>query len=238
MSTGNETDERDPYAPPPEGAPDRPPAAPWNLPGSGGSGSDGQGGGPWGDPRSGRDQRPDRDRDRDRDRERRDDERTPVDPRKRNARIAVWLGVWGLVIAVTVREEIGLVMGIAATVLGVRSLRGTSPARVGPRIEQGPGGTARTPGRARRLARPARVETPPTASVQGTIARPQGALAGLVAGALTVVFVLGVWGFRTWQSDYYDCMDAALTNTAEKQCKQELPSMFRSLVDEVDNKYV
>jgi hypothetical protein len=238
MSTGNDTDERDPYAPPPEGAPDRPPAAPWNLPGaggsggsddsgSGGSGSGGSGGGGWGDPRSG-------DR-RDRDRERRDEDRPPADPRRRNARIALWLGVWGLFFGFFLWEEAGIVMGVAAFVLGVRSLRGTSAPRVGPRVEQGPGGTARTPGRARRLARPARVNTAPGASTQGTVPRPPGALVGLVTGALAVVWVLGVWSFRWSQQDYYDCMDAGLTKQAQDECKHELPSFMRNMVDNLDS---
>lgn len=243
MSTGNETDERDPYAPPPEGAPDRPPAAPWNLPGggggdgsgdSGGSGGSGGGsggsggGGPWGSPRQGRD------RD-ERDRERRDDERTPTDPRRRNARIGLWVGVWGLVFATLFWEEAGLVMGVAAVVLGIRTLRGTSAPRVGPRVEEGPGGTARTPGRARRLVRPARVATTPAASASGTVPRPPGAMVGLITGALAIVWVLGVWSFRWSQQDYYDCMDAALTKQAQDQCKQELPSQFRNVVDNLDN---
>lgn len=236
---GNDTEERDPYAPPPEGAPDRPPSAPWNLPGAGsnsgagrsgtgGSGPDnsgGSGGGPWGDPDSHRDHRG---RDR-------DDDRPPADPRRRNARFALWLGVWGLFFGIFLWEEAGIVMGFAAAVLGFRALRGTSAPVVGPRIEQGPGGTARTPGRARRFPRPARVRTAPGARTPGTAPRPQGALVGLVTGVLAVVWVLGVWSFRWSQQDYYDCMDAALTKQAQQQCKSELPEFARDLVDNLDN---
>lgn len=227
MNTGNDTDERDPYAPPPEGAPDRPPAAPWNVPGAGGPGGSGSDPGPeqrdpWGRPRQ--EQRPERDRDR--------DEQKPADPRRRNARIALWLGVWGLFFGLVVSEEIGIVMGVAAVVLGVRSLRGTSAPRVGPRVEQGPGGTAHHPGPARRLDRPAAV--PPQAE-RGKVTRPPGAMVGLVTGVMAIVWVLSVWSFRWSHQDYYDCMDAALTKTAEQACKQELPSYLRDSVDSVDD---
>ncbi len=126
-------------------------------------------------------------------------------------------------------------MGVAAVVLGIRALRGTSAPRVGPRVEQGPGGTARTPGRARRLVRPARVATEPSPTTQGTVPRPPGAMVGLVTGALAVVWVLGVWSFRWSQQDYYDCMDAALTKQAQQQCERELPSFMRNMVDNIDN---
>ncbi|MGA4540355.1 hypothetical protein ACPA54_10190 [Uniformispora flossi] len=229
MNTGNDTDERDPYAPPPEGAPDRPPAAPWNVPSAGGSGgSGGQGPNPepeqrdpWGRPRQ--EQRPDRDRDR--------DEQKPADPRRRNARIAMWLGLWALLFGLMVSQEIGIVMGVAAVVLGVRTLRGTSAPRVGPRVEQGPGGTAHHPGPARRVDRPA-VVAPQAA--RGTVTRPPGAMVGLVTGLMAIVWVLSVWSFRWSHQDYYDCMDAALTKTAEQSCKQELPSYLRDNINDVD----
>jgi hypothetical protein len=235
MSTGNETDERDPYAPPPENAPDRPPAAPWNLPGSGGdqgsggSGGSGggSGGGPWGDPRP--NDRQNRERDR-----RDDEERTPADPRKRNARIALWLGVWGLFFALFFWEEAGLVMGVAAAVLGFRAMRGTTAPEVGPRVEEGPGGTARTPGRSRRRARPAPASAAPGAAANRGTPRPAGAMVGLVTGAIAVVWVMGVWSMRWANQDYYDCMDAGLTKVAQDQCKQELPGYLRDIIDEID----
>ncbi|HSA51971.1 MAG TPA: hypothetical protein VLH10_17925, partial [Yinghuangia sp.] len=160
--------------------------------------------------------------------------RTPADPRRRNARIALWLGVWGLFFGIFFWEEAGIVMGFAAAVLGFRALRGTSAPTVGPRIEQGPGGTARNPGRARRFPRPGR-DPNATARASGTTPRPSGALVGLVTGVLAVVWVLGVWSFRWSQQDYYDCMDAALTKQAQDQCKSHLPEFSRDLVDNLDS---
>jgi len=217
MSTGNETDERDPYAPPPEGTPERPPAAPWNIPGNGSGG--GGNGGPQGD-RGDRPQRQPREP-----RERPD----PKDVRVRNARMALWAGVWAVFFALFLPSDLGtvlgLVLGVVAVVLGVRTVRGTTPASAGPRIEAGPGGTARHPGHAPGGA----ANRPQVRRAPGS--RPGAAIAGLVTGVIAVVWVVGLWSFRFANQDYYDCMDSALTKTGEQRCLDELPDAFHPLVD-------
>ncbi|MFF7246583.1 hypothetical protein ACFZBU_22050 [Embleya sp. NPDC008237] len=217
MSTGNETDERDPYAPPPEGTPDRPPAAPWNVPGNG-RGDGGNGG-----DRHGREDRPQR-----APREPRE-QPDPKDIRVRNGRLALWSGVWAVFFALFLPSDLGLVLGVVlgvvALVLGIRTVRGTTPATAGPRIEEGPGGTARHPGHA-----------PGGPAHRPRVRRPAGsrsgaALAGLVTGAIAVVYVLGVWTFEAVNKDYYDCMDSALTKTGEQRCLDKLPERYHFLVD-------
>jgi hypothetical protein len=227
MSTGNETDERDPYAPPPEGAPDRPPAAPWNAPQSGGGGQQQgperpqQERSPWGQPRRPRDEG--------------EGERTPGTPktpaekRKRLARIALWAGAWALFLALFLPSEMSyvfaFVLGVAAVAMSVKVLRKQPhPATPGPRVEAGPGSTVHTPGHARAGEQHA-------GTVVSGSTRPSAALVGLVTGALSLVWVLGIWSFQWANQDYYDCRDQALTKTAQERCLSELPKQFHDLVD-------
>ncbi|MGR6999518.1 hypothetical protein ACU686_17490 [Yinghuangia aomiensis] len=208
MNTGNDTDERDPYAPPPRAHTVRPPRYVERPergrlrrlgrlgaePGAGaarpvGPAAPGAASGPRPGPR---------------------DEQKPADPRRRNARIAMWLGPWALLFGLMVSQEIGIVMGVAAVVLGAADRCARTPApRVGPRVEQGPGGTAHHPGR-RAPRRP-----PRRGGAAGRGARHRHATAGRDGGpghrAHGDRVGASAWSFRWSHQDYYDCMDAALT---------------------------
>ncbi|MGW1175940.1 hypothetical protein ACWD4P_19770 [Kitasatospora sp. NPDC002543] len=127
MSSGDDTGERNPFAPPPADAPDQPwqPRNPW---GGGGGGPSGQGGpgGPAGSggPGGERPQPPRLDL---------------GDPAHRKARNAALAGPFALVCLFTGFHWIALVIGALGIVWGVGALRGRRPAPAAGAVA-GPGG--------------------------------------------------------------------------------------------------
>ncbi|WP_406862639.1 hypothetical protein ABZO31_20315 [Streptomyces sp. HUAS MG47] len=211
------TDDNNPFAPPPEGAPDQPwqPRRPegadddsapsgdapdssrrWSSrqPGRSSAGwgrrpESGQGGGPEGPPEG-----PGLKWD-------------PTDPAQRRARYALLAGMWAFFFAIFSLSELALLLGALALYWGISSLR-AKPKPPEPDAPQPPAGaTSRKPQR-------------------------RAAISGLVTAVLALLIVTTGFVFRLVYSDYFTCVEDALTETGRQSCTQQLPEPWQKLFEE------
>ncbi|MFF7448569.1 MULTISPECIES: hypothetical protein [unclassified Streptomyces] len=204
-------EEDNPFAPPPEGTPDRPwqprhPAgdssdddegrrSPWGSqwsdrqPGrSSGTFGDrpGSGSGPEGQggPGQGGGMRWD-----------------PTDPAQRRARYSLLTGMWAFFFALFSWPYVALLLGALALYWGISALR-------------------------------AKPRTPdPDASVPEAGGRPQrtAAISGLVTSSLAIALVASTFAVQLVYSDFYTCTNDALTNEAKQSCDRLLPEQLRDV---------
>ncbi|MGW4564705.1 hypothetical protein ACWEN3_20565 [Streptomyces sp. NPDC004561] len=199
-----------PFAPPPEGTPDRP-WRPRHPEGSSGSGKDSGGGpswgGQWSDRQPGRSPGP-------------FGERPgggpqgpggpgpgagmrwdPTDPAQRRARYALLSGMWAVFFVLFGWPYVALLLGALALYWGVSALR----------------------------AKP-RTPDPDTPAV-GT-GRPQttAAVGGLVTASLALVLVASTFTVQFVYRDYYSCVNDALTHEAKQSCQRLLPQELRGVL--------
>ncbi|MFI2643099.1 hypothetical protein [Streptomyces sp. NPDC018610] len=213
-----------PFAPPPEGTPDRPwqprhPSGHGHGP-DGGSGSggapgtgDGSGDGrsPWGSQWS--DRQPGRSSGGFGERPQRPGGAPekqpgggsgmrwdPTDPAQRRARFALLSGMWAFFFALFSWPYVALLLGALALYWGVSALR-AKPRRPGPDA-------------------PAPEGRPQTTA----------AVSGLVTASLALVLVATGFAAQFVYSDYYSCMNDALTNEAKHSCDQHLPQELRGVL--------
>ncbi|WP_049577037.1 hypothetical protein [Streptomyces sp. SBT349] len=253
-------DEKDnPFAPPPEGQPDRPwqPRHPGGADGNGGAGGDGPGGESGGSGASGGSGGGEQDDQRQRwgsqwsrrqpkrgrggfgeppsDPERRQkgpgggSRWDPSDPGQRHARYAVLAGMWGVFSGLLGWEWLALLLGALALYWGVSALRG------GPREPAEP--------RNRRLealeGKPAPQRQPPPPPPGATPVRgprPQfaAAVSGIVLASAALLIVAATYTVQLVYKDYFDCVDDALTTPSRHTCEQLLPSQLRPILGEQD----
>ncbi|MCD9873438.1 hypothetical protein [Streptomyces guryensis] len=209
--TGDSPEDDNPFAPPPEGTPDRPwrprrPADGENGDGSGDAAS--PWGSQWSDRQPGRSpggfgQRPggpppspegqggntpgsgmrwD-----------------PTDPSQRRARYALLCGMWAFFFALFSWPYVALLLGALALYWGISALRAGAGA------------------------------SEPTNDPSG---RPQttAAVTGLVTASLAIALVAATFTAQMVYSDYYTCTNDALTNQAKQSCTQLLPKELRGLL--------
>ncbi|MEU5580185.1 hypothetical protein ABZ791_15775 [Streptomyces huasconensis] len=233
QATGKDDD--NPFAPPPEGTPDRPWQPRRPADGADSSSPDGSGGGghgsPWGSQWS--DRQPGRSPGGFGERPgpqggpgkegppgsggglRWD----PTDPAQRRARYALLSGMWSFFFALFGWRYVALALGAFAVMWAVQSLR-TKP---------------RTPDQ----TRPAAGAGAPGGGAQGgpPSTRPQttAAISGLVTGALALVMVAGTFTAQLVYRDYYTCVDDALTTTSKQSCEDLLPERLRPLLGEQED---
>lgn len=194
------SDEHNPFAPPPEGAQERP----WEPRGTAG-GRDGEerSGGSW-DPRPpGREEGDGSDSDRGRapggglrwD---------PTDPKQRQARYALLAGTWGLLPILFGWLWASMLLGALGIYWGVEALRKPKPAGA----ETG-------------------TRTPAAPAPRGN--RPQTAIAvaGIVMAALTLSLVTTSYALRFAYQDYFHCVEDALTSASRDACEKHLPEDLR-----------
>ncbi|NEA99868.1 hypothetical protein [Streptomyces sp. SID13726] len=211
---GDTTEENNPFAPPPEGTPDRPwqPRRPED---DGGDSREGGGGGggytPWGNQWS--DRQPGRsdggfgDRPRPGGPEGQNNPGPgprwdPTDPAQRRARYALLSGMWAFFFVLFGWQPVGLLLGALALYWGASALR-------------------------------AKPHTPnPDAPTPPQSARPQttAAVSGLVTASLAIIFVAAGFTARLVYDDYYTCTSDALTNQAQQACTDLLPKELRSIL--------
>ncbi|WP_434099641.1 hypothetical protein [Streptomyces minutiscleroticus] len=211
--------EDNPFAPPPEGTPDRP----WQprRPADGSDRQDGGEGGrsPWGSQWS--DRQPGRSTGGGfGDRPGGPGERPggqggpeggpgtgmrwdPTDPAQRRARYALLSGMWAFFFALFSWSYVALLLGALALYWGVSALRAKP----------------RTPD-----------PTAPAPAVPA--ARPQttAAVSGLVTAALALALVASTFAAQLVYRDYYTCVNDALTNSAKQSCDEHLPEQLRDLL--------
>jgi len=199
MSSGDNTGERNPFAPPPADAPDQPwqPRTPQQPPAEQPEGeedhpqvppphpwSPGYRGG-WSGP-----QQPQPKFD-------------PNDPVQRRARYALSAGMAGLFCVVTDIAYVALLLGALALYWGVSALRAPRPAAAeGAGLPVGP--------------QPVRPQTP-------------AAIGGLVTGGVTVLVVLSFLAFSLYYNDYVTCVSDALTAEAQQSCSDLGPKFLVGL---------
>ncbi|MEV7777950.1 hypothetical protein [Kitasatospora sp. NPDC088351] len=207
MSSGDNTGERNPFAPPPADAPDQPWQPRTPPPAEGGEAPDdaaseerpqvppphpwspGHQGGGW-HPRPPAPQQPRLD---------------PGDPAQRRARNAALAGMASLVCAIAGIYYVALFVGALAILWGVNAMRAPKPA------------TGTTTG-----------GTPTAAAAVPATPNPltPAALGGVLTGAVTVVFVSCVIGLSLYYNDYVTCVRDSLTATGEQGCDRLAPKWY------------
>jgi hypothetical protein len=224
------TPEDNPFAPPPEGTPDRP-WQPRRHPtggeggdggqgaqgGQGADGSSGDGGGaPWGSQWS--DQQPGRSPGGFGERPGAGGPETPTgggqgpgpglrwdptDPAQRRARYALLSGMWAFFFALFSWPYVALLLGALAMYWGISALRAKPAAAPDPNI-------------------PAHAQT----------GRPQrtAAVSGLVTASLAIALVAAGFTVKMVYSDYYTCTNDALTSVAKESCAELLPKELRGVL--------
>ncbi|MGW0530748.1 hypothetical protein [Streptomyces sp. NPDC003032] len=241
-SQGTGKDDDNPFAPPPEGTPDRPwqPRRPSERPdGSSPDGSgDSQGSSPWGSQWS--DRQPGRSPGGFGERPGQQGggpgpgqegpsgpgggglRWDPKDPAQRRARYALLSGMWAFFFALFGWRYVALLLGALALNWAIQSLR-AKPRTPDPTA---PAPSATAAGGASQPALPAPSST----------TRPQttAAISGLVTGALALLMVAGTFTAQLVYRDYYTCVDDALTSTSKQSCEDLLPKQLRPLLGEQD----
>ncbi|MFF8446993.1 hypothetical protein ACF06Q_04765 [Streptomyces leeuwenhoekii] len=212
---GAATDDN-PFAPPPEGTPDRPwqPRHP-----EGGDGARG-GGSPWG--RQWSDRQPGRSPGGFGERPggpgrpgagpggpggggpRWD----PTDPAQRRARYSLLCGMWAFFFALFGWPYLALLLGALALYWGISGLR------------------------AKPRTTPADPDVPAPAPAPETASRPQttAAVSGLVTASLALLLIAASFAAQLVYRDYYTCRSDALTNEAKQSCSRLLPDELRSVL--------
>ncbi|MBO1419107.1 hypothetical protein [Streptomyces sp. FH025] len=206
MSSGDDTGERNPFAPPPADAPDQPwqPRSPWPGQGPEGDGDRPQLPPPWGQGQDGgrpggRPPAPQPPR------------LDPTNPAHRKARNAALAGPFALVCLFAGFRWIALLVGLLAIAWGIGALRTRKPAAA---VAGGTaGGTAGAP-----------------AGVAPGVAEPNpltpAALAGILTGAMTVVVATSVIGLGVYYKDYMTCVRDSLTNVGVENCDRYAPQWY------------
>lgn len=124
----------------------------------------------------------------------------PMDPAQRRARYALLGGMWAFFFALFSWPYVALLLGALALYWGISALR----AKPGPR-------------------------DPNTPAPQG---RPQttAAISGLVTASLAIAMVAATFTVQLVYRDYYACLNDALTTTAKQSCNDLLPTHLRGVL--------
>ncbi|MFJ9813889.1 hypothetical protein ACIRU3_01210 [Streptomyces sp. NPDC101151] len=206
---GGEQQDDNPFAPPPEGTPDRP-WQPRRPEGSSGSGGGSHWGGQWSDRQPGRSpggfgERPGGGPEGPGGPTGPGMRWDPTDPAQRRARYALLSGMWAVFFVLFGWPYVALLLGALALYWGISALRAK------PRTPPGP-------------------DTPAPAPSQG--ARPQttAAIGGLVTASLALALVGTTFTVQFVYRDYYTCVNDALTHEAKQSCDQLLPKELRGLL--------
>ncbi|MEV6959996.1 hypothetical protein AB0M97_12500 [Streptomyces sp. NPDC051207] len=213
------TQDDNPFAPPPEGTPDRPwqPRHPSDDSEGGDGSRDGGGRNPWG--RQWSDRQPGRSGGGFGERPGTSGQDgpgggpaagprwDPTDPVQRRARYALLCGMWAFFFALFSWPYVALLLGALALYWGISTLR----------------------------AKP-RTPDPDRAAPDQQSGRPQttAAISGLVTGSLALALVAASFTAQLVYSDYYTCTNDALTNQAKEECADLLPKELRGFLGTSD----
>ncbi|MPY63746.1 hypothetical protein [Streptomyces spongiae] len=202
-----------PFAPPPEGTPDRPwqPRRP-----AGGKEGDHEGNSPWGSQWS--DRQPGRsngggfgDRPRPSGGGQGGPEGgpggsnlrwDPTDPAQRRARYALLAGMWAFFFSLFSWPYVALLLGALALYWGISALR----------------------------AKPRRPDPSSPAPEQSGRPQTTAAISGLVTASLALTMVAATFTAQLVYSDYYTCTNDALTTASQKSCEKLLPEELRGVL--------
>ncbi|UCM89955.1 hypothetical protein [Streptomyces marincola] len=153
----------------------------------------------------------------------------PSDPAQRHARYAVLAGMWGLFGGLLGWEWLALLLGALALYWGISALRGgpKESADGGERRPDAAGaGAAEPPGGGGRAGR----------GPGGREPRPQfaAAVSGIVLASAALMIVAATYTVQLVYKDYFDCTSDALTTPSRETCEELLPSQLRSILGEQD----
>ncbi|MFF2023799.1 hypothetical protein ACFVW2_18645 [Streptomyces sp. NPDC058171] len=237
-------DQDNPYAPPPEGSPDRPwrPRRPEGSDGSSGSGGedDQRGGrGPWGGQWS--DRQPGRSAGRFGDRpgqqgggpegQQSGMRWDPTDPSQRRARYSLLTGMWAFFFALFSWPYVALMLGALAVYWGVSAVRGAPPR--GERNAAGSGAGSGANGSGSGSGNGGAVATGGAGRVTPR-SMSTAAISGLVTGGLALAMVAATFTAQLVYRDYYVCVRDALTVPQKESCEDLLPEQLRPLLSTKD----
>ncbi|MFH9128764.1 hypothetical protein ACH4KC_11250 [Streptomyces griseoaurantiacus] len=135
----------------------------------------------------------------------------PTDPAQRRARFALLSGMWAFFFSLFGWPSVALLLGALGLYWGVSALRAKAP-----RPQNG------TPGAA---PAPAPAPQPPGRRPQTT-----AAISGLVTASLALLMVATTFTAHLVYRDYYTCTKDALTTSAKKDCDSLLPHQLRDLM--------
>lgn len=255
-------EEHNPFAPPPEGAPDRP-WQPRHLTGEDRDGAqgDGQGGG------ENRGENGTKDRERESQRQRwgsqwssRQPRRgsgrwgepsgggqdggpgsgvggpgrwDPSDPAQRHARYAMLAGMWGVLTAALGWEWLALLLGSLALYWGISALRGGPKESPEARDRRV---AALQGGQGGAPAPGPEGQRGPGQSAARTASSSgrASAISGVVLAGVALLLVAASYTMQLVYKDYFDCVDDALTTPSRESCENLLPSQLRPYFGERD----
>jgi len=132
----------------------------------------------------------------------------PTDPAQRRARYALLSGMWAFFFALFSWPYVALLLGALALYWGASALR-AKPRTPDPTTPR-----------------------PASAPPQDPNARPQttAAISGLVTASLAIAMVAATFTAQLVYRDYYTCTNDALTNAAKQSCTDLLPKELRGLL--------
>ncbi|OXY98475.1 hypothetical protein [Streptomyces diastatochromogenes] len=203
---GGEQQDDNPFAPPPEGSPDRPwqPRRPEGSSGSGGGSSRGT---QWSDRQPGRSpggfgERPGGGPEGPGGPTGPNLRWDPTDPAQRRARYALLSGIWAVFFALFSWPYVALLLGALALYWGISALR----------------------------AKPRTPDPDTPAPAPGPRPQTTAAIGGLVTASLALALVATTFAVQLVYRDYYTCVDDALTHEAKQSCQQLLPQELRGVL--------
>ncbi|NGO14597.1 hypothetical protein G5C60_45175 [Streptomyces sp. HC44] len=128
----------------------------------------------------------------------------PTDPAQRRARYALLSGMWAFFFALFSWPYVALLLGALALYWGISALR----------------------------AKPRTPDPDTPAPPSGSGARPQttAAISGLVTASLALAIVAAGFTAQLVYRDYYTCVNDSLTNTAKQSCDKLLPEELRGVL--------
>ncbi|MDQ1036623.1 hypothetical protein QFZ75_003039 [Streptomyces sp. V3I8] len=127
----------------------------------------------------------------------------PTDPVQRRARYALLSGMWAFFFALFAWPYVALLLGSLALYWAISSLR-TKPRSPDPDV--------------------------PAPAAQSSRPQTTAAISGLVTASLALVLVATTFTAQLVYRDYYTCVNDSLTHTAEKSCDDLLPEQLQSLL--------
>lgn len=148
----------------------------------------------------------------------------PTDPAQRRARYSLISGMWGLFFALLGWTSFSLLLGTLAIYWGFSALRMKPEQRA----------DARAAAAAALSRAPVHDTDPRPAPPSGDLAlKPQrtAARSGIVTGGIALALVAASFSFHLAYRDYYECTQDALTSSSRDACAKLLPAPLRDVID-------
>ncbi|MGD9483392.1 hypothetical protein WDH52_09035 [Streptomyces sp. TRM70308] len=152
----------------------------------------------------------------------------PRDPAQRHARFSMLVGMWGFFFALFNIAPLALLLGALALYWGISALRGA------PGVERKDTGGRDSASVAALSGTSDTARSPAPGGSGPRNPRPvtSAAVGGLVGGSLALLLVAATFALQLVYSDYYTCVDDALTTASRESCEELLPERLRPVIGE------